>query len=210
MLSASNSDSDTEGPFASFAETVEDYGLAANAYRGQTVGMVAFITQLVRGVLGPPLKWASQEYIIRSVRQRITSAALGLPEFKLRGGTVVARNELRMPSLFNEHMWDVTKLLLEAADLRTAAMKRSLLKLMLSCVGLATVSELSGVSAERCCASAICDNRRRTCRSVLSGRCRSAARLDGASLLACSNMARTIADDDGQKTSDVCPDQPHG
>src|SRR6476660_9554654 len=35
------------------------------------------------------------------------------------------------------------------------------------------VPELSGVSAERCCASAICDNRRRTCRSVLSGRCRS-------------------------------------
>ena len=42
-------------------------------------------------------------------------------------------------------------------------------------------------------------NRRRTCRSVLSGRCRSAARLDGPSLLDCSNMARTIADDDGQK-----------
>jgi len=46
--------------------------------------------------------------------------------------------------------------------------------------------------------------------SVLSGRRRSAARLDGASLLDCSNMARIIADDDGQKTPNVCPDQPHG
>ena len=55
-----------------------------------------------------------------------------------------------------------------------------------------------------------CDNRRRTCRSVLSGRCRSAARLDGAFMPDCSNMARTTADDDGQKTPNVRSDQPHG
>ena len=66
------------------------------------------------------------------------------------------------------------------------------------------LSELSGVSADRRCASAICNNRRRTCRSLLSRRCRGAARLDRASLPDCSNMARTIADDDGQKTPNVC------
>jgi pimeloyl-ACP methyl ester carboxylesterase len=41
-------------------------------------------------------------------------------------------------------------------------------------------------------ASAICNNRRRTCRSLLSRRCRNAARLDRASLPDCSNMARTM------------------
>ena len=61
-------------------------------------------------------------------------------------------------------------------------------------------SELSGVSADRRCASAICNNRRRTCGSLLSGRCRGAARLDRASLPNCSNMARTIADYDGETT----------
>ena len=40
------------------------------------------------------------------------------------------------------------------------------------------LSELSGVSAERNRTWAICDNRRRTCRGVLSGRYRSAAGLE--------------------------------